>query len=288
MVAEQAEQKTRQDFDADKSEAEALNNKTIEYQMVRQEADQTRSLYDDMLRHLKESGLLAGLRSTNISIVDWAKPSDAPAKPVILLYLLGSIVAGLIFGVVAALLRDVTDTKIQDLREISRELGPMPLCVLPYQKEQRFARRGRKLDGEICVACPGQPALPVCRVASLAADFSDAVAQRSASAFGAGDQSPGGRRERVFSAGTWPSSLPSRASECCCAMPNLRRPWLHRNLEVSPTVGLSTVLAGLSPDHGASVVIPVHEVPGLFLLPAGPLPPYPAELLASRIRWRSW
>ena len=56
MVAEQTEEKTRQDFNADKSEAEALNNKTIEYQMVRQEADQTRSLYDDMLRHLKESG----------------------------------------------------------------------------------------------------------------------------------------------------------------------------------------------------------------------------------------
>ena len=103
--------------------------------MARQEADQTRSLYDDMLKHLKESGLLAGLHSTNISIVDWAKASDTPAKPVVLLYLLGSILAGLVVGVVAALMRDVTDTKIQDLREISRELGPMPLCVLPYQKE---------------------------------------------------------------------------------------------------------------------------------------------------------
>jgi polysaccharide biosynthesis transport protein len=29
------------------------------------------------------------------------------------------------------------------------------------------------------------------------------------------------------------------------------------------------------------VVIPVQEVPGLFLIPAGPLPPYPAELLGS-------
>ena len=62
---------------------------------------------------------------------------------------------------------------------------------------------------------------------------------------------------------------------------NLRHPFLHRNLEVDPRTGLSTVLAGLSPDHGASVVIPVREVPGLYLIPAGPLPPYPAELLAS-------
>jgi succinoglycan biosynthesis transport protein ExoP len=62
---------------------------------------------------------------------------------------------------------------------------------------------------------------------------------------------------------------------------NLRHPFLHRNLEADPGSGLSTVLAGLSPDHGASVVIPVLEVPGLSLIPAGPLPPYPAELLAS-------
>jgi capsular exopolysaccharide synthesis family protein len=63
---------------------------------------------------------------------------------------------------------------------------------------------------------------------------------------------------------------------------NFRHPTLHRNLEVDTHLGLSTVLGGHSPDHGASVVIPVIEVPGLFLIPAGPLPPYPAELLASR------
>jgi polysaccharide biosynthesis transport protein len=39
-------------------------------------------------------------------------------------------------GSAAALLRDVTDTKIQDVMEISRELGATPLCVLPYQKER--------------------------------------------------------------------------------------------------------------------------------------------------------
>ena len=149
MVAEQTEEKTRRDFNADKSEAEALNNKTIEYQMVRQEADQTRSLYDDMLRHLKESGLLAGLHSTNISIVDWAKASDSPAKPVVLLYAIGSLLAGLVFGIVAALLRDVTDTRIHDVREISRELGPLPLCVLPYQKEPAALHGGVSVDGKI-------------------------------------------------------------------------------------------------------------------------------------------
>jgi polysaccharide biosynthesis transport protein len=280
MVAEQTEEKTRRDFNADKSEAEALNNKTIEYQMVRQEADQTRSLYDDMLRHLKESGLLAGLHSTNISIVDWAKASDSPAKPVVPLYLLGSIMVGLVVGVFAALLRDVTDTKIHDLREISRELGPLPLCSLPYQKElptlpgeenwieksplpaldrphSLFVESLRSLRTSLLLSRSGAPPRSVLITSPLEGEGKSFLSWNLAILF-----AQQGKRVLLCDA-------------------NLRHPFLHRNLEVDPGTGLSTVLAGLSLDHGASAVIPVLEVPGLFLIPAGPLPPYPAELLAS-------
>jgi polysaccharide biosynthesis transport protein len=280
-VAEQAEQQTRRDFNSYKSEAKALNNKTIEYQMVRQEAEQTRSLYDDMSRHLKESGLLAGLRSTNISVVDWAKASDKPAKPVVLLYLVGSIALGLIAGVIAALLRDVTDTRIQDLREISRELGPAPICALPYQREQPaltagtdWARKSalpaldnprslfveslRSLRTSLMLSRIGAPPRSVLVTSALTGEGKSFVSWNLAILF-----AQQGKRVLLCDA-------------------NLRHPWLHRNLEVNPHVGLSTVLAGLSSDHGASVVIPVLEVPGLFLIPSGPLPPYPAEMLASR------
>jgi succinoglycan biosynthesis transport protein ExoP len=278
LVAQQTEQKTRSDFDADKREATALNNKTIEYQMVRQEADQTRSLYDDMLRHLKESGLLAGLRSTNISIVDLAKPSDKPAKPVPLLYLLGSIVLGLVFGVVAALLRDVTDTRIQDLREISRELGPLPLCMLPYQKQQMALTSGTSL-----VAKSWLPALD--RPHSLLVESLRSL--RTSLLLSRSGEPP--RSVLVTSAleGEGKSFLSwnlailfaQQGKRVLLCDANLRHPWLHRNLACNPAAGLSTLLTGL--DQGVSVIIPVHEVPGLFLIPAGPLPPNPTELLAS-------
>jgi len=280
VVAEQTEQKTREDFNADKSEAEALNNKTIEYQMVRQEADETRSVYDDMSKHLKESGLLAGLRSTNISIVDWGKPSDKPAKPIILLYLIGSIVVGLVFGIAAALLRDVTDTKIQDLRQISRELGPAPLCSLPFQKEKAV------LTGGIgWVAKSPLPALDSPRslfVESLRSLRTSLMLSRS----GAPPRSvlvtsPLTGEGKSFLSWNLAIVFAQQGKRVLLCDANLRHPWLHRNLEVNPDVGLSTLLAGLSTDYGSAAIIPVQEVPGLFLLPAGPLPPYPAELLAS-------
>ena len=280
VVAEQTEQKTRQDFNTEKSEAEALNNKTIEYQMVRQEADQTRSVYDDMSRHLKESGLLAGLRSTNVSIVDWAKPSDRPAKPVILLYLFGSIAAGLLFGVGAALVRDVTDTRIQDLRKISRELGPTPLCALPFQKEKTGLT-----GGVSWVAKSPLPALDSPRsllVESLRSLRTSLMLSRS----GAPPRSvlitsPLAGEGKSFLSWNLAIVFAQQGKRVLLCDANLRQPWLHRNLEVSPEVGLSTVLAGLAPDYSSAAIIPVQEVPGLFLIPAGPLPPYPAELLAS-------
>ena len=279
-IAEQTEESTRRDFYADKSEAEALNSKTIEYQMARQEADQTRSLYDDMSRRLKESGLLAGLHSTNISIVDWARPSDTPAKPVLLLYLVGSILAGLVIGSVAALLRDVTDTKIQDLREISRELGPMPLCVLPYQRERPALVPGASLAAKSPLPALDSPhSLFVESLRSLRTSLMlsrSGTPPRSVLV-----TSPLAGEGKSFLSWNLAILFAQQGKRVLLCDADLRHPWLHRNLEVSPQVGLSTVLAGLSSDHGASAVIPVLEVPGLFLIPAGPLPPYPAELLAS-------
>jgi polysaccharide biosynthesis transport protein len=289
IVAEQAEQKTRRDFNTTKSEAAALNNKTIAYQMARQEADQTRTLYDDMLRHLKESGLLAGLHSTNISVVDWAKASDKPAKPVVLLYLLGSIAVGLILGVLAALLRDVTDTNIHDLRQISRELGPTPLCVLPFQKDLPvFAGKGAWMHNSTNNWAEKSPLPALERPNSLFVESLRSLRTLlMLSRSGAPPRSvlvtsPLAAEGKSFLSWNLAILFAQQGKRVLLVDANLRNPALHRNLEVNPRVGLSNLLAGLSADQGASAIIPVLEVPGLSVLPAGQSPPYPAELLASQ------
>ena len=281
MVAQQAEEKTRSDFNVYKAEAEALNNKTIEYQMARQEADQTRTLYDDMLKHLNESGLLAGLHATNISIVDWGKASDSPAKPVILLYLAGSILAGLVVGVVFALFRDVTDTKIQDLREITRELGPMPLCVLPYQKELAALPGDVSWLEKAPLPALDRPNSPL--VESLRSLRTSLMYSRT------GDAprsllmtSPLSGEGKSYLSWNLAIVFAQQGKRVLLCDANLRHPTLHRNLDVDVRIGLSTVLENLTADQGESAVIPVVEVPGLYVMPAGPPPPYPADLLASR------
>ncbi|RKQ85531.1 CpsD/CapB family tyrosine-protein kinase [Brockia lithotrophica] len=59
---------------------------------------------------------------------------------------------------------------------------------------------------------------------------------------------------------------------------DLRKPSLHRYFRSRQSPGLSSLLAGMVSLPDAVVPTPV---PNLFLLPSGPLPPTPAELLAS-------
>lgn len=59
---------------------------------------------------------------------------------------------------------------------------------------------------------------------------------------------------------------------------DMRRPRLHESTGVSRQTGLSNLILG---DHNYDDVIKTTEIPNLFVLPCGPLPPNPAELLMT-------
>jgi chain length determinant protein tyrosine kinase EpsG len=57
---------------------------------------------------------------------------------------------------------------------------------------------------------------------------------------------------------------------------DLRGPRQHEVFKVSNSAGLSSLLSGRSENQ---VIQPVEGVPGLFVLPCGPIPPNPLELI---------
>jgi succinoglycan biosynthesis transport protein ExoP len=62
---------------------------------------------------------------------------------------------------------------------------------------------------------------------------------------------------------------------------DLRRPSIHKVFNIKPKVGLSTILTGSSKLENSITHVP--QLPNLYLLPAGPPPPHPAELLGSNL-----
>lgn len=282
VVADQAERDSRKAFEEQKSQAEMLNNKTIEFQMVKQEADQTGSLYDDLLRHLKESGLLAGLRSTNISIVDPGRASDKPAKPIPLLYLFAAIAGGLVVGSVGALLREVTDNKVHDVRKVTGELGTVPLGVLPFVKKT-------KQIGSRSTLLPRRKVLSFPTFNDSHSLFAESLRSLRTSLMLNSDAPPRSLLITSPSAGEGKSFLSwnlaivfaQQGKRVLLCDADLRNPRLHQALGYTPDRGLSTLLERPKETLDSSAILPVKEVPNLYLMPAGPLPGSPADLLAS-------
>ena len=103
-IAARTETSAHGAFEQQRKVVNGLNDKTTAYRLAKQEADGSREVYEGLLAKLKQAGVLEGLRSTNISMVNPARvpPPNQPKSPNILLYFAAAIAAGFIFGAGAA------------------------------------------------------------------------------------------------------------------------------------------------------------------------------------------
>jgi polysaccharide biosynthesis transport protein len=166
-VADRTWNEANKNYAALKSQADSLNAKNIQYMMARQEADESRIVYADLTKRLTAAGILQGLRSSTITVVDMARPPHLPSKPDVPMYLAAGLGAGLICGFVIALVREATDDSILHSSAIE-QLGLSLLGVLPGprkvgSKSQLDANRGSQYSNALrtirsaLVLGPGRP-----------------------------------------------------------------------------------------------------------------------------------
>jgi len=160
-ISQDVENKDRATYQQQKSQASAINSKAIDYEITRQEVQQSQDLYGSLLRRLKEADLMAGLRSSNITIVDSASTPARPSKPNPILYIGGGIAGGLFFACCVGLFRDSTDNRIQSIGDIpSLPIAP-PIAFLPFHR--RAGARCNARHGMVRAACQyGSRCLTAC------------------------------------------------------------------------------------------------------------------------------
>ena len=129
-IADQTWQSAQENYNSLKVQADTLNSKTVNYRITLQEADESRTLYTDLLKKLKEAGVLQGLHSTNVTLVDSAIAPRLPAKPAVPLYMAAALALGIILGsfVVAAV--ELLDDRILDYVTVE-DLGLRISGVVP-------------------------------------------------------------------------------------------------------------------------------------------------------------
>ncbi len=129
-AAEATESQLRGVYDERKQQAQKLNDRAIEYAIVKQEADNSRQLFEDISKRLEEAGLLEGLRSSNIEVVS---PGLIPVKPSpgALIILVAALLVGSFLGICAALFKEATDHTIHAMAPLELALGTSLLGVVP-------------------------------------------------------------------------------------------------------------------------------------------------------------
>lgn len=266
-IAQQAEANAQKVYDQDRSAADQLNDKTIEFSIVKREADQSQDLYQDLLRRLKEAGVIEGLHASNITVVDEARTPTKSSEPNIPLYLAAGLFAAVFLGGCAGLLVEALDNRVRGTDEVDA-LGLPVLGILPRLPRNEattalpmaalpqsiYSEAMRSLRSAMLLSRSAAPPRVLVVTSASPAEGKSTIALNLAAAFAQNKRS------------------------VLLVEADMRRPTLKSRLRLTPGSGLSVLLSHAGRDL-AEAVVAFSDC--LSILPAGPIPPYPAELLSS-------
>lgn len=152
-IAQRAEDSARNDFEKQKRIAAETNNRAVAYRLARQDADGSQALYHGLQGKLKEAGVLEGLRSTNLVVVNAAMvpPASRPHSPNVPVCFVTAVFGGLFLGCGAALVREATDKSVRSVDDLERSLGISLAGVVADLEPQRgmlHIRRKTRADSD--------------------------------------------------------------------------------------------------------------------------------------------
>jgi len=285
VVAQQIEASAQRLYNSQKQDASQVNDKSVQYEIAKQQADQARAVYDKLLDRWKEAGALQAFHTNNIAVVSAALAPSEPSTPNVPLYLSGALAAGLLFGCIMAFVVDSMDTKIGDIRRLESLMGQAPFGVLPTYETKKTPMR---LSGHVLALAPGE------QVPSLKEPHSPYVealrALRTTLLSSWGGAHPQVLLVTSSTEGEGKSTLSSnlavvlaqQGKKVLLVDADLRRPNLHRIFNCSSETGLSSILnEKADAELVGLIVLKLENVAGLDVLLAGPIPEYSAELLGS-------
>jgi capsular exopolysaccharide synthesis family protein len=273
-----------------KAEWDRINSRSFEYQQLKREADADKTLYDELIRKIREADINAGFQNNNIRIADVARPPLHPVFPNIKLNLILAFLFSTLLAVGAALLQDTLDTTLRDPKEASRFLGTDVIGTMPVDHlAAQLPRAVAPVTAASIVAKPPQggkgknyyrstsdfeEAVRTIRNTILLSDFEGRL--RSIVLTSA---APGEGKTTI--AAHLAIANADRGKKTLIVDGDLRRPSLHTKFGLTPREGLSNVLTGelLWQD----VVLPVEGRPNLSVLPAGLGSHRAADLIGPRL-----
>jgi polysaccharide biosynthesis transport protein len=282
----------QQALDKQKAESNAQSEKLVQYHILQHDAESNKQLYDGLLQKLKEAGITAGLRSSNIRVVDPALAPESPSRPQKTRNIFLAFLVGLVGGIGLAIFREYLDNTIKSPDDVEALTGLPSLAVVPSLPglngySGKLARLGR----ETPAPAPGGPRVEMLSYLQPKSQISEAFrALRTSLLLSQADHPPQvilvtsalPREGKTTAAVNLSVTLAQLGDRTLLLDSDLRKPGIRRALNLSggkEAAGLSSYLAGVSSLDEA--ISPHPTISNLSSLTTGPVPPSPADLLSS-------
>lgn len=240
-------------------------DRSVRLNILKREADTNRQLYDGLLQRFREVSAASGATNNNIAMIDRAEPAARPFAPRPAMNLALAGLAGLMLAFVIVFVRERFDDAIRDPSDMETKLHLPLVGILP---------RATSADPMAELLNPRSPLAEAAQALRTSLELSSLNGMPASVLLTSSRQGEGKSTTAVVIA----STLAQAGRQVLLIDADLRKPSLHRYLDCGNTDGLSTLLAG---QGHADAVVQATQTPGLSLVASGPLPPDPAQLLAS-------
>ena len=256
-----------------KQEAIALGPLAIDYNRL---ARQQKAAEDNvaMLRGRQLSSEQEGRNEqTNVEEHEYSRGAYL-VYPRMTVNVILAFMATLMLGVGLAFVLDYLDRTIKTAEDVERLVGAPLLGIIPIVAETGDDPKAQ-IDRDLYVfRNPTSQAAECCR--SIRTNILFSAADRPMKTITVSSPRP---REGKTTTTLYMGTIMAQSGQRVLIVDtDLRRPRLHKSLGVSKNRGLTNLILG---DAAIDDVIKTTDIPNLFILPSGPQPPNPAELLLT-------
>jgi capsular exopolysaccharide synthesis family protein len=279
LVAQQAEKELLDEVKRAKDEALDLAPKISAYNDLLRTKKTVEDRYNILRSRLSTSDMNSRLnvqnKTTPAKPLDAALVPESPVSPSMKINVGAAAVLSFFLGIGLVMLIVFLDRSIKRTTDAQQAAAAPVLGVIPMLAESDLPADDDKARDLYVHTHPTSHVAECCR--SLRTNVMFSAADRTLKTIVVTSANPReGKTTSVMYLGT---TMAQTGQKVLLVDTDMRRPRLHTSTSVPRNTGLSNLILG---DQEFDDVIKATEIDNLFVLPCGPLPPNPAELLMGK------